>query len=976
MFNDVTFSDDRNDERRIPTVNVNNQQFRSTWISSASFPTPWPDSLPFSYMENARAVGTTRLDSFDHPIVGQVDHMIDTVALASSVVTDQPEMDHQGRVMEDSSPRCGGVHDGPHEHLSKITTSVSHPHNEDLIVPPPSSPEVGDSEIDPVASASELSLPLTTVAVGAVHGVADGRQSQQADSIVTSVGVVLPRASSPLPEFGTIAVGSSKDATDEQKPETVKNGDVHHISHLVLPRKKIITSMLESPKSGSSTPKKSDLNRGDIDTASHFESVKESGSKFGVMVRWKSCRALDSERCRYTGQDLEKLQEEMVVYKKRSVDVEAAKIQVLKVLDSTNREINELKQSLERAQTEEQQAKQDSELAMLREEEMEQGICDEASVAAKQQLEVAKARHAAAVEELKSINEELETLRNEYASMVTERDTAVKKAEEAVSASKEVEKRVEELTFDLMATKESLGSANAAHVGAEEKRIEAAHARDQDTRHWEEDLKQAEEELQKVTQQIQSAEDLKPTLDTASELLHDLKAELTAHTESKFNLENNGHSADASGTPEKRTLTEIPAVDTSAKELEEVKLKIEKTTAEVDSLKVLAVSLKSELEKEEYALATIKQTEGMSDDVASLKDDTESKIASARMNGKEARDKMVEVPKQLQQATQEALEAKSLAQTAHEELRKVKEEAEQAKARASTMESRLLAVQKEIEAAEASKKLAVDAIKALQDHESAQRTENDDLPDGVILPLEEYYDLSKRAYEAEEQAHMKLAAVISQAEVAKRSQSSSLEELEEANRQMVERNEQLKIALEKAQKAKEGKLGVEQELRQWRAEHEQPPKATESSHGGSPPSESSEGTEQTKKAEPVPTSPCSTLDSSKAINPPSESFEGTEQTKKAEPVPTSPCSTLDSSKATNPPSESSEGTEQTKKAEPAPTSPCSTLDSSKAINGSSTESESSPETVVVKKKKKQLFPKIVTFFSRKKSSLLKSKSKS
>ncbi|KAK8705606.1 hypothetical protein V6N13_049204 [Hibiscus sabdariffa] len=870
-------------------------------------------------MENARAEGITRLDSFDHPIVGQVDHMIDTVALASSVVTDQPEIDHQGRVMEDSSPRCGGVHDSPHEHLSKNTTSVSHCHNEDMIVPPPSNPKVGDSEIDRVASAGELSLPFTdvaaTVAVGAVHGVADGRQSQQADSIVSSVvdgdnSVVLPCASSPLPEFGTIAVGSSKDATDEQKPETVKNGDVHHISHLVLPCKKIITSMVESPKSGSTTPKKSDLNRGDIDTASHFESVKESGSKFGVMVRWKSCRALDSERCRFTGEDLEKLLEEMVVYKKRSVDVEAAKIQVLKVLDSTNRQINELKLSLERAQTEENQAKQDSELAMLREEEMEQGICDEASVAAKQQLEVAKARHAAAVEELKSINEELETLRKEYDSMVTERDTAVKKAEEAVSASKDVEKRVEELTFDLMATKESLGSANAAHVGAEEKRIEAAHARDQDTLHWEEDLKQAEEELQKFTQQIQSAEDLKPTLDTASVLLHDLKAELTAHTESKFNLENNGHSADASGTPEKSTLTEIPAVDTSAKELEEVKLKIEKTTAEVDSLKVLAVSLKSELEKEEYALATINQTEGMSVDIASLKDDTESKIASAQMNGKEARDKMVEVPKQLQQATQEALEAKSLAQTANEELRKVKEEAEQAKARASTMESRLLAVQKEIEAAEASKKLAVDAIKALQDHESAQRTDNDDLPDGVILPLEEYYDLSKRAYEAEEQAHMKLAAVISQVEVAKRSQSSSLEELAEANREMVERNEQLRIALEKAQKAKEGKLGVEQKLRQWRAEHEQPPKATASSHGGSPPSESFEETEQMKKAEPVPTSPCSTLESSKAIN------------------------------------------------------------------GSSTESESSPETVVVKKKKKQLFPKIVTFFNRKKSSLLKSKSKS
>ncbi|KAE8690373.1 Protein WEAK CHLOROPLAST MOVEMENT UNDER BLUE LIGHT-like 1 [Hibiscus syriacus] len=916
----------------------------------------------------------------DDPIIGQVDHIIDTASLASSVVTDQPEIDHQGTLMEGS--RCGGVHDSPDEHPSKYTSSVSHSHNEDTIVPPPSNPKVGYSDIDHVASASELSLlpiDVTTVAVGAIHGFADGQQPQQADTIVGSSvangdnGMILSSASShdvgssqdaadgqksENAHFASIdsksnnqitspndstqphlvapssVDGSVKDTLDEQqtqgadslggitsssskindsKAEYDKKGNVDHASHFVLPRKKMITSMVKYPNSGSPALTKGGvLNKGHIDTASPFDSVKEAGSKFGGMVRWKSCRTQNPERRRCAGQDLEKLQEQMIAYKRRSVDAEEAKIRVLMELDSTNKQISELKLSLERAQTEENQAKQDSELAMLRAEEMEQGICNEVSVAAKEQLEVAKARHAAAVEELKSINEEMETLRKEYASMVTERDTAVKKAEEAVSASKEVERRVEELTIELMATKESLESANAAHMVAEEKRIGAAVGRDQDTLHWEKDLKQTEEELKKVVQQIELEKYLKPKLDTASILLHDLKSELTAYRESKFNLENNGHSTDVSDTPEKRTLTKLPFVVASAKqELEEVKLKIEKTTAEVDSLKVLAVSLKSELQKEESSLATIKQTEGMPLVVASPKDDTdntESRLDSVQMNEKEGRDKMVEVPKKLQQATQEALEAKSLAQTAHEELRKVKEEAEQAKARASTMESRLLAVQKEIEAAEASKKLALDATKALQGHESAQRTDNVDSPDGLVLCLEEYYDLSKCAYEAEEQANMKLAALISQVEVAKRSQSSSLEKLAEVNREMAERKEQLKIALEKAEKAKEGKLGLEHELRQWRAEHEQRRKATELSHGG---------------------------------KPTRTSFEGTQQTKKGVAVPSSPCSTLDSSKA---------------------------------VNGSSTESESSPEAALFKKKK-QLFPKIAMFFNRKKLSLLKSKSK-
>ncbi|KAF2324385.1 hypothetical protein GH714_013406 [Hevea brasiliensis] len=245
-------------------------------------------------------------------------------------------------------------------------------------------------------------------------------------------------------------------------------------------------------------------------------------------------QAAYTERRKLVEQELEQVQKEMPEYRKKSEDAELAKIQVLKELDSTKRLIEELKLNLERAQTEEHQAKQDSELAKLRVEELEQGIADEASVAAKAQLEVAKARHAAAVSELKSVNDELETLKKEYASLVAEKYEAVKKAEEAVSASKEVEKTVEELTIELIATKESLESAHAAHLEAEEQRIGAAMAREQDSLYWEKELKQSEEELQKLNQQILSAKDLKSKLDNASALLLDLKAELAAYMESKL----------------------------------------------------------------------------------------------------------------------------------------------------------------------------------------------------------------------------------------------------------------------------------------------------------------------------------------------------------------------------------------------------------------------------------------------------------
>ncbi|QCE16535.1 WEB family [Vigna unguiculata] len=661
--------------------------------------------------------------------------------------------------------------------------------------------------------------------------------------------------------------------------------------------------------------KMSDEKKNIIDTRAPIKSVKQAVSKFGGIVDWKAHRIQTVERRDLVEHELEKAQEEIPEYRKQAEDAEQEKGQMLKELDSTKRLIEELKLNLERAETEERQARQDSELAKLRVEEMEQGIADESSVAAKAQREVAKARYAAAVSDLKIVKEELETWRKNFAILATERELAIKKAEEAVAESKEVEKSVEDLTIELIAAKESLETAHGAHLEAEEQRIGTVMAKDQDSLDWEKELKETEEELQRLNQQILSAKELKSKLETASTLLIDLKAELSSYMESKLKQEGDeeGNSKGGPEEPEKKTHTDIQtAVASAKKELEEVNLNIEKATAEVSCLKVAATSLKSELEQEKATLAAIRQREGMASiAVASLEaelEKTRSEIALVQMKEKEAKEKMAELPKKLQLAAEETSQANLLAQAAREELQKVKAEAEQAKAGVSTMESRLLAAQKEIEAARASEHLAIAAIKALQESESTRIKNAIDPSKGVTLSLEEYYELSKRAHEAEERANMRVATANSEIDKAKESELKAFEKLDEVNREIAARRESLKLAMEKAEQAKEGKLGVEQELRKWRSESELRRKGGDSGQGAVNQSKSPRG-----------------------------SFEGSHEANNFERTGSA------ANAAHHVPSPKTN------------------------VHPDIDESESSPETKQGKKKKRSLFPRVLMFFARRKT---------
>ncbi|CAN6219525.1 unnamed protein product [Urochloa humidicola] len=604
---------------------------------------------------------------------------------------------------------------------------------------------------------------------------------------------------------------------DEMKP---KEDDTHYQTNMSM--------KLKRGEDSESTPESP--NRGLIDTAAPFESVREAVTKFGGIVDWKAHKAQMIERRQLIQLELEKIRTEIPLCKEELEAAEMAKSQVVNDLEHTKRLIEELKHHLEKVQVEEAQARQGSELAQLRAQEIEQGIADGASSISRTQMEVAKERHEKAVAELKSVKEELTSVHEQYAILIGERDTAIKRADEVISAGKEIEKRVEELTLELIASKGSLELAHAAHHEAEERRIGAALTKEQDSLAWERQLRQAQEELQQLDSKLASSNDMQHNIDANLRKLLSLNSELSAYMENKLTEEAEGASKEHEFEDAKQISNSInEALASKRKQLQEVKANIEKAKAKANVLRFAATTLKSDLDNEKASLVELQQGESMvSVAVSSLEDElnrTKQEIETVRSKETEAQEKMLELPMVLQQATQEAEDAKVAAHLAQEELRKAKEDLKQIKAAAATAETRLSAITKEAEASVASERLALAAVQALQ--ESKDASEVTDSPRQVTLPLSGYYELSKRAHEAEEQANEKVAEALAQVLSAKESESRSLERLKEACEEMDEKKEALEIAMERAGRANEGKLAAEQELRKWRADHVQRRRALE-----------------------------------------------------------------------------------------------------------------------------------------------------
>ncbi|XP_006650963.1 protein WEAK CHLOROPLAST MOVEMENT UNDER BLUE LIGHT 1-like [Oryza brachyantha] len=548
-----------------------------------------------------------------------------------------------------------------------------------------------------------------------------------------------------------------------------------------------------------------------IDTTAPIDSVKGAVSKFGGILDWR-------ERRKQVQDELDKVQEEVADYQKRSQEAAAGMARAAQELGGANGAIDELRLSLEKAQAEEARARQDTELAELRLRETQQGVRE--STAAKAELAVARDRHATAIADLRSVKAELELLRKEHAAAAAEADAAAARARVTVSSSQEAVKAVEELTAELVAVKEEVEACHLAHDEAEEKRMRVAMALEQEKVQWRRELELAEQEVKKLADSLMATKDLESKVAAASETLVGLRAELFARAvEGTIGEE-------AATEKEKPTVSSRAKLDKTKKELEDVKATVDKAKDEAKCLRVAAASLSADLEKQKAELAALRRREGLSaTSIPALEEElsrvttglTAAQVARAKDGGVETK-----MPAQLEEARREAEKAKAKARSAQEAVSKAREEAVLAKAAVHTMEARLEAVKREILAATTSEGIAAASAAALlQEGKPARNAQlQEDVEGSVTLTAEEYDELSRRARETEEDAGKRVTEAVKQIKEAKDAEVRSLDKLAQLAKQTEQRRQALEAASAEAEEAEFGKLAAERELRQWRAEHE------------------------------------------------------------------------------------------------------------------------------------------------------------
>lgn len=345
--------------------------------------------------------------------------------------------------------------------------------------------------------------------------------------------------------------------------------------------------------------------------------------------------------------EFEKVQEEILEDRKEYEVVEETKAQVVKKLDNAKRYIEELKLSLEKAESLERRAKEEAEIADMRLRQQHQEIASCSSIANLAKLEVAK----------ELVNADIASAKEELELMM--------RAKRLVSESNEMEVRT---------NKELLELAQSAHLEVEEQNDEAAldFQLEQNKLNWEKELKQVENELQQLNEQLLQTNELKSTLDKVSAALSEKKAELAsfkALQEARVDLEEIS----------KRVFSLSSELEREKRFLQSLREKEGLAIVSVSSLETELEAMKTELEQvmahdsSDRVTLSIEEFLKLSQKANEAEEMARRRTISAIERLKEAKDSKARRSQELEEANRKILRQKKTLNATLEEIEKTNE---------------------------------------------------------------------------------------------------------------------------------------------------------------------------------------------------------------------------------------------------------------------------------------------------------------
>ncbi|KAJ7517149.1 hypothetical protein O6H91_21G012100 [Diphasiastrum complanatum] len=448
-----------------------------------------------------------------------------------------------------------------------------------------------------------------------------------------------------------------------------------------------------------------------------------------------------------------------------------------------------------------------------------------------EELERFKKKHADAVANLDAANLEIDMLKVKL-QIASDHTSGATLLNEVAAKTAEADQKAQNLLSEFLnpCSTEKLQATVKAESDSEVLEL---------TKHIEMDTASiSADEIASLRQKLASAQELESELAASSATLLTLQAELAATRESEVSLasivtEANTNIIKTASEFERSRLAEANAIEVAeatAKELEEVKLKLQKMTDENASLPLVVESLKAEVEKARVELRALKKKDLQSTTAASLNADLEkakAELSIALSAERKAQEAVASLTTALQQVTMEANEARVGAAIALEEAQTAKLETEQARATISIAEVQVEAAVKETEAAKKAEALAIEQLKSSKETIATASSENSEPASASIISKEEYEALKRKLQDTETLANKRAAAAIAQINAVEASKRELGAKLEAAKEEAKANDLAAKDALQRAEKAAAAKTAVEGELQKRRAESEQRRKIAE-----------------------------------------------------------------------------------------------------------------------------------------------------